>query len=150
MWSRRLALIADDDQDEFKAEEMQRNHMQPVPSPGLVKRRHIASRHPEVVGSRGMGCLDLEPARTFRKIPHAHKNKIGTSTPPSKKPRTPPLKGGILWAWGFSPAERTQKCQAPIKLAQPFPAQNCGQKFYGHHAFSEPLPPPPDNPYPRD
>ena len=72
-----------------------------------------------------------------RKNPHAHKNKIGTSTPPSKKTQKPPLKGGILWAWGFSPAERTPKCQAPIKLAQPFPAQNCGQKFYGHRAFSD-------------
>ena len=37
-----------------------------------------------------------------RKNPHAHKNKIGTSTPPSKKTQNPPLKGGILWAWGFS------------------------------------------------
>ena len=46
--------------------------------------------------SRVKGTID-------RKNPHAHKNKIGTSTPPSwKKPRTPPLKGGILWAWGFS------------------------------------------------
>ena len=72
-----------------------------------------------------------------RKNPHAHKIKLALLPPPSKKPRTPPLKGGILWAWRFSPAERTQKCQAPIKLAQPFPAQNCGQKFYGHHAFSE-------------
>ena len=34
-----------------------------------------------------------------RKNPHAHKNKLGTSTPPFKKPR-PPLKGGTLWAWG--------------------------------------------------
>ena len=58
-----------------------------------------------------------------RKKPHAHKNRIGTSTPPfqKKKNTTPPLKRGILWAKGF-PAERTKKCQAPIKLAQPFPA----------------------------
>ena len=44
----------------------------------------------------------LEGATTFRKSPHAHKNKIGTPTPPSKKAQTPPLKGGILWAWGLS------------------------------------------------
>ena len=33
---------------------------------------------------------------------NAHKNKIGTSTPPlPKNPRpSPPLKRGILWAWG--------------------------------------------------
>ena len=47
-----------------------------------------------------------------QKNPHAHKNKIGTSTPPSKKTTTPPVKGGR----GGFPAERTQKCQAPIKL----------------------------------
>ena len=56
------------------------------------------------------------------KIPGAHKNNIGTSTPPfQKSPNPPPLKGGILWAWGFS-SRNNQKCQAPIKLAQPFPA----------------------------
>ena len=38
---------------------------------------------------------------------------------------------------GVFSAERAQKCQAPIKSAQPFPAQNCGQKFCGHHAFSD-------------
>ena len=27
--------------------------------------------------------------------------------------------------------------QAPIKLAQPFRPQNCGQKFYGHEDFSD-------------
>ena len=53
--------------------------------------------------------------------PHAHKNKIGTSTPPSKKPQQPPLKGGMLWALGFS-SRKNKKCQAPIKSARPFPA----------------------------
>ena len=37
-----------------------------------------------------------------QKNPRAHKNKIGTSTPPSQKAQNPPLKGGILWARGFS------------------------------------------------
>ena len=31
-------------------------------------------------------------------------------------------KGGILWAWGFSSRKNEKICQAPIKLAQPFPA----------------------------
>ena len=39
-----------------------------------------------------------------RKNPHAHKNKIGTSTPSSKKNPTPPPppKRRNLWAWRFS------------------------------------------------
>ena len=46
---------------------------------------------------------------------HCHKNKIGTSTPPlQKRPRTP-LKGGILWAWGFS-SKRNQKIPGAHKI----------------------------------
>ena len=43
-------------------------------------------------------------SQKFGKNPHAHKNKIGTSAPPFQKNHDPPpaLKGGILWAWGFS------------------------------------------------
>ena len=71
-----------------------------------------------------------------RKNPHAHKNQIGTSTPPpSKKTQNPPLKGGISWAWGFSCRKNQKMPGAHIKLAQPFPAQNYGRKFYGHHVF---------------
>ena len=55
------------------------------------------------------------------KIPTPIKLKLALPPPRSKKSQNPPLKGGILWAWGF-PAERTKKSQAPIKLAQPFPA----------------------------
>ena len=46
--------------------------------------------------------------------PHAHKNKIGTSTPLLKNPRTPP-KGGILWAWGFS-SRKNQKMPGAHKI----------------------------------
>ena len=56
------------------------------------------------------------------KNPHAHKNKIGTSTPPPKKnPEPPPLKEEFYGHGGF-PVERAQKCLAPIKLVQPFRA----------------------------
>ena len=67
-----------------------------------------------------------------RKNPRAHRNKIGTCTPPlSRNPNTPPLKRGILWAWGFS-SRKNQKCQAPIKLAQPFPARELRvEKLWG-------------------
>ena len=47
--------------------------------------------------------------------------KIKSALPPQKTQNTPPLKGGLLWTW-VSPAERTHFCQAPITLAQPFPA----------------------------
>ena len=57
----------------------------------------------------------------FQKNPHAHKNKIGASTPASKNPRPLPLKQGTIWTWGF-PAEEPKKCQAPKKLVQPLPA----------------------------
>ena len=36
-------------------------------------------------------------------------------------PETPSPRSTESQAWGF-PAERTKKCQAPIKLARPFPA----------------------------
>ena len=50
----------------------------------------------------------------FGKNPHAHKNRIGTSTPPSKKAKNPP-KGGILWAWGFS-SRKNQKMPGAHKI----------------------------------
>ena len=41
-----------------------------------------------------------------QKNPHAHKNKIGTSTPPFQKTQDPtPLKRGILWAGVFQQKE---------------------------------------------
>ena len=55
--------------------------------------------------------------------PRTRKSKIGTSTPPN-----PPSKEEFYGHGGF-PAERTKNSQAPIKLARPFPPQNCG---YGH------------------
>ena len=35
------------------------------------------------------------------------------------------------------PAERTKKCQAPIKLARPFPAPELRAENYGHEDCSE-------------
>ena len=51
----------------------------------------------------------------IRKNPHAHKNKIGTSTPPLPKKPRPPLKGGILWASGFS-SRKNQKMPGAHKI----------------------------------
>ena len=55
-------------------------------------------------------------AKVTEKSP-AHKNKIGTSTPAlSKKAQDPPpLKGGILWAWGFS-SRKKQKMPGAHKI----------------------------------
>ena len=75
-----------------------------------------------------------------RKNPRAHKNKIGTSTPPpSKKLRTPPppLKGGILWAWGLS-SRKTQKIPGGHKIGAAISGPRiAGGTFYGHEAFTE-------------
>ena len=54
-------------------------------------------------------CQGLAQKMIYRKNPHAHKNKIGTSTPPlPKNPRPPPPKGGNLWVWGFSSRKSTK------------------------------------------
>ena len=50
----------------------------------------------------------------FRKI-RAHKNKIGASTPSLLKSPEPPLKGEILWAWGFF-SRKNQKIPGAHKI----------------------------------
>ena len=54
------------------------------------------------------------------KNPHANKNKIGTSTPPSKQtqnpPPPPPLKGGILWAYGGFSSRKNQEMPGAHKI----------------------------------
>ena len=50
--------------------------------------------------------------RVFRKNPHGHKNRIGTSTPFQN---SPPLKRGILWAWGFC-SRKSQKMPGAHKI----------------------------------
>ena len=76
-----------------------------------------------------------------RKNPRAHKHKIGTCpSPPQKKkqkfPPPPPKKRGILWAWRFSPAERTQKIPGAQKIgAAIYGPRISGGQFYGHGAF---------------
>ena len=40
--------------------------------------------------------------RKIGKIPAPIKIKLALPPPPPQKTTTPPLKGGILWAWGFS------------------------------------------------
>ena len=67
--------------------------------------------------------------------------KIKSALPPHpfKTNQDPPRpkKRNFVGMGGF-PAERTKKCQAPIKLEQSVGAQNCGQKNYGHEALSAP------------
>ena len=59
--------------------------------------------------------------QSFRN-PRAHKNKIGTAPPPPhKKPKIPPPKKRNFMDMGFS-CRKNAFFQAPIKLAQPFPA----------------------------
>ena len=67
--------------------------------------------------------------------PRAHKTKIGT--PPPKKPQIPPppKTRNFMGMEGF-PAERAQFFQAPIKLAQPFPARELrANNFTGTRIF---------------
>ena len=54
----------------------------------------------------------------FQHNPRAHKNKIGTSTPWGPPPKTrapPPLKRGVLWAWGIS-SGKNQKMPGAHKI----------------------------------
>ena len=37
----------------------------------------------------------------------------------------------------FQQKKKNKKCQAPIKLAQPFRPQKCGRTNYGHEASSD-------------
>ena len=69
----------------------------------------------------------------FRKI--RHKNKIGTYPPP-QNPKYPPPKTRNSMDMGFS-CRKNAFFQAPIKLTHPFPAPDCGLKFYGHEDFSD-------------
>ena len=63
----------------------------------------------------------LSPQQDNQKNPRAHKNTIGTF--PHPKPKIlRPLKTRNFMGMGGFPAERTQFFQAPIRLAQPFPA----------------------------
>ena len=83
----------------------------------LLSRSDLLSRFPENYRQlssqrRVHSVVNIAGAR---KNPHAHKNKIGTSTPPSKKAQKPPLKGGILWAWGFS-SRKNQKMPGAHKI----------------------------------
>ena len=63
----------------------------------------------------------------FQKIPAPIRIKLALPSP--KKNNSPPpqkKKNEEFYGHGGFPAERTQKSQVPIELAQPLPAQNCG------------------------
>ena len=69
--------------------------------------------------SEPQNCLEHN---YHQKNPRAHKNKIGTPPPPKPKLPPAPPENEEFYGHGGFPAERTQKFEAPIKLAQPFPA----------------------------
>ena len=90
---------------------------------------------PTATASKKSIAIHLHLYCNTQKNPRTHKNKTGTSTPPLlKKPRTSPLKGGILWARGFS-SRKNQKMPGAHNWRSRFRPQNCRRKFYGHHAF---------------
>ena len=64
-----------------------------------------------------------------QKNPRAHKNKIGTSPPPHSPKYPPPPQNEEC----YGPAERMHFFEAPIKLAQPFPAPELRTKMFGPH-----------------
>ena len=73
-----------------------------------------------------------------QKNPRAPKNRIGTSTPPSEKNPDPPPPNEEFYGHGGFSSRKNEKSQAPSKnWRSHFRAQNCGQKNYGHEAFSE-------------
>ena len=77
---------------------------------------------------------------TNQKNPRAHNNKIGTSPLLPQTQNTPPALKREFYGHGGFPAERTQKFEAPIKLAQPFPAPELRTRILqtrGPQDFSE-------------
>ena len=73
------------------------------------------------------------PKDVCQKNPRTHKKNWHFHPRPfQESPTPPPLKGGILWAWGFS-SRKNQAMPGAHKIG----AANSGRKFYGHHAFSE-------------
>ena len=62
-----------------------------------------------------LACRSAFQKKT-QKNPHAHKNTIGTSTPPlPRNPNRPPQKEEFYGHVGFS-RRKNQKCQEPIKI----------------------------------
>ena len=63
----------------------------------------------------GMAHFCSDP--NTRKNPHAHKNKIGTSTPPpSKKTQTPPPQKEEFYGHGGFPSRKNQKMPGAHKI----------------------------------
>ena len=74
------------------------------------------------IGTFRISLHNVISGAIIRKILAPMKIQLSLSPPPRKKPN--------LWAWRFSPGERTKKSQAPIKLAQPFPALESRAKHF--------------------
>ena len=72
------------------------------------------------------------PIKIKLALPPAHKTKIGTSTPPppSKQKPNPPLKRGILWAWGSSSRKNPKMSGAHKIGAVIFGPRIAGGKFF--------------------
>ena len=78
--------------------------------------------------------IPFSSTEKVQKNPRAHKIK-NRHCPPPQTTTLPPLKRGILWTWVFS-CRKNAFFQAPIKLAQPFPAPELRtNNFYGHEDF---------------
>ena len=76
----------------------------------------LDNQFPEIPGPDGHSLKASCGSTQNRKNPRAHKNKIGTSTPPPKKPKIPPPKKEEFYGHGGFPAERTKKMPGAHKI----------------------------------
>ena len=72
-----------------------------------------------------------------RKNPHAHKNNIGTSTPPFPKSPRPPPKTRNFMGVGVFQQKEPKNARCPQNWRSLFRPQNYGRNNYGHEAFTE-------------
>ena len=97
----------------------------------LLRRSVFAPNVYYVVSPSSRGEIPLTQ-KLKSENPHAHKNRIGTSTPPLSQKTHHPPKGGIYGHGG-----KNQKCQAPIKSARPFPAPELRAEILWTSRFSD-------------
>ena len=115
----------------------------------LWKYDGLASEAPWFV-PRCQGVLDpvvsciipklTDTQRDSEKNPHAHKNKIGTSTPPLPpfhKNHDPPKRRNFMGIGAFFQQKEPKNARRPQNWHSHFRPQNRGRKFYGHEAFSD-------------
>ena len=81
-----------------------------------------------VVGKRGPFEASMF-CRFSQKNPHAHKNKIGTSTPPLKKPRTPPSERRNYMGMGVFQQKEPKNARRPQNWCSHFRPRIAGGNF---------------------